>query len=337
MMRGVGGEVYRCTIAGHRRTRIFEFPQISLHMNEGNRHHFIYGAPPTHACVTADLIDYFESGVTRSDHYALSRPLRHETRRAVEEQKSQNRDGKIPVFLVIEEQHALVPVPMVKGECNIMDEVMVKEDGRTVPMLKGGREGKRYISASYSVEGAWPEVPRNRKLVNLILAAVRVGQQTSDPIRKYIDHSCFVTDDDQYVVKVPRAKASARLTTSMPMDADAFEGKAAEIRHAIRAMEPDVVEPHMELLVRAMYIDEHKGEAEKLLEFLRLWQSVEENVKKLSSGNVDWDKKVAGKWTLQELKEYRHDIAHWWTETIDENYLSNLRSTVNELMRRKYF
>ena len=46
---------------------------------------------------------------------------------------------------------------------------------------------------------------------------------------------------------------------------------------------------------------------------------------------------VAGKKTLQELTAYRHDIAHWWTDTIDENYLADLQRTINELIRRKYF
>ena len=77
----------------------------------------------------------------------------------------------------------------------------------------------------------------------------------------------------------------------------------------------------------------------KLLEFLRLWQSVEETAKQLGyQGNVKRDNLVVGGTkTLRELNDYRNDIAHWWTETIDENFLSNLKSTINELIRRKYF
>ena len=41
--------------------------------------------------------------------------------------------------------------------------------------------------------------------------------------------------------------------------------------------------------------------------------------------------------TLRELAAYRHDIAHWWTDTIDENFLVDLQQTINELIRRKYF
>ena len=46
---------------------------------------------------------------------------------------------------------------------------------------------------------------------------------------------------------------------------------------------------------------------------------------------------VAGNKTLQELKDYRDDITHWWTDTIDENFLADLQRTINELIHRKYF
>ena len=70
-----------------------------------------------------------------------------------------------------------------------------------------------------------------------------------------------------------------------------------------------------------------------------MWQSVKEIAKKLSyQGNVKRDNVVVdGTKTLRELNDYRNDIAHWWTETIDENFLSNLKTTINELIRRKHF
>lgn len=85
------------------------------------------------------------------------------------------------------------------------------------------------------------------------------------------------------------------------MDADAFESKAAEIRQAITAMEPDIMGPvsasaHLALLVNAMYSEEHKGDAEKLLVFLRLRQSVEETAKKLGyQGDVKAGQRGGGR------------------------------------------
>ena len=98
----------------------------------------------------------------------------------------------------------------------------------------------------------------------------------------------------------------------------------------------------MALLVNSVYRDEYKDDAYQRLQYLQLWQSlvVETGQKFLGyKGNsIRYDDKVvAGKKTLLELTEYRDDIAHWWTDTIDENFLADLQRTINELIRRKYF
>jgi hypothetical protein len=54
---------------------------------------------------------------------------------------------------------------------------------------------------------------------------------------------------------------------------------------------------------------------------------------KRKDDNID----VAGSRTLKKLKEYRDDIAHWWTDTIDVNFMADLQRTINELIRSKYF
>lgn len=336
MSAATGGDVHHCTIAHHRRTRVFEFPRVDLHLEVEEPHHVIYDTPPIHACVTADLIEYFEN-TSQSTHYPISPALRHEVSRTVAEIKSQ-RGGRIPVFVVVEEHNDLTPVAMINGECRIMDETFVL-DGERVSALVGGREGERFIIAFRTLDGAWPQPPNNDTPVNLVLAAVRVGQQTSDPIYKYVDQSCFVTDDGQFVAMMFPAIGSARATTAVPMDADTFKSRAAEIRQAIVAMKPNISIPHMALLVNSMYCDDPKDDAYRRLEYLRLWQSLEESVKKLGDGGkVKWDNvAVGGRKTLQELKDYRDEIAHWWIDKLDENFLADLRRTINELIFRKYF
>ena len=76
------------------------------------------------------------------------------------------------------------------------------------------------------------------------------------------------------------------------------------------------------------------------LQYLRLHKSLTEAKRKILNyqGNIRKDKVVvAGANTLRELNDYRDDIAHWWTGSIDENFLSDLRRTVNQLIRRRYF
>lgn len=60
------------------------------------------------------------------------------------------------------------------------------------------------------------------------------------------------------------------------MDAKANRSSAAEIRKAIATMARDITTPHMELLIKSMYGDEHKDDSYQRLDYLRLWQSLVE-------------------------------------------------------------
>jgi len=336
MYAGTGGKEFRCTVSGYCRTRLFEFPAIDFHSEGDEPHHTIYASPPVQACVATNVVDYFLNS-TRSKHYAISPSLRHVVGETDEKTKSQQK-GRAPVYLVIEESNQLTPAEMIKGECNIWNETFV-QDGEEVPRLVGGREGEEFITAWATTDGAWPELPNNQLLVNMILAGVRAGQQTPDPIRKYLDQQCLVTDDDRFVVMM-RPTMSARLSTATPMDTTAYRDRASEIRRAIAAMERDIGVPHMALLVNSMYRHEYKDDAYQRLQYLQLWQSLQDAGRKCLNyqGDVKYDDRVvAGKKTLLELTEYRDDIAHWWTDTIDENFLADLQRTINELIRRRYF
>ena len=336
MYEGGGGQEFHCTISEYCRTQIFEFPRIDFHPDGYEPHTTIYSSPSVQACVASNLADYFVDS-TFSRHYAISPSLRHAVGETDEKVKSQQR-GRVPVFLVIEEFDQLTPVEMVKGECSISDEVTVR-DGERVPILIGGRDGEKFITAWATVDGAWPKLPNNQQLVNMILAGVRVGQETSDPIRQYLVQDGLVTGNGRFV-EMLRPTMSMRGSTVTPMDTAAYRGRVSEIRRSIAAMQRDIGTPHMALLVNSIYSDEHKDDAYQRLQYLQLWQSLVEAGRPCLSyqGDIRYDNiVVAGKKTLQELTDYRDDIAHWWTDTIDENFLADLQRTINELIRRKYF
>ena len=337
MYAGLGGEEFPCTISGYCRTQIFEFPGIDLHTDGDEPHHTIYASPSVQACLTSNLVGYFLNS-TDSEHYAIDPTLQHLIGETDEKVKAQQ-NGRTPVYLVIEETNQLTPVEMIKGECSICDEVVV-EDGEKVPILVGGRDGEKFIVASAASDGAWPKLPNNQQLVNMILAGVRVGQQTADPIRKCVDQNCLMTDDGRFVM-IMRLTMSARLNKVTVMDAAAYRDRASEISRAIVAIEKDIGVPHMALLVNSLYNDEYKDDAYRRLQYLRLWESLVEAGEKYlnyqgKSVRHD-DVVVAGNRTLSELTNYRDDIAHWRTDTIDENYLADLQRTINELMHSKYF
>ena len=336
MYEGAGGKELCCTISGYCRTQIFEFPGIDFNPNGDEPHHTIYASPRVRACVASNLVGYFANS-TFGRHYALSPSLRQVVGETDEEIKSQQK-GREPVFLVIEEFIQLTPIEMFQGECNRWSEIFVR-DGEWIPRLVGGREGEEFITAWATVDGAWPELPNNQQLVNMILAGVRVGQQTPAPIRKNVDQQCLVTDDGRFAVMM-RPTMSARLSTVTKMDATAFRDRASEISRAIASMEQDIGTPHMALLINSMYNDENKDDSYQRLQYLRLWQSlVEAGPTCLGyQGDVRNDRVVVtGNKTLLELNDYRNDIAHWWTDTINGNFLANLQLTINELIRRRYF
>ena len=299
-----------CTISGHCRTQIFEFPRIDFCPNGDEPHQSIYDSNSVRACVTSNLVGYF-ANATLDKHYAISPCLRHVVNEIDKDIRSQQ-GGRVPVFVVIKEYNELQPVKMIKGECSISEEVLVR-DGEKVPMLVGGREDKKFITAWATVDGAWPTIPSSQQRVNVILAGIRVAQETPDPIRKYVDQSCLVTDDGRFVV-MSRPTMSARVQTVTVMDAKAYRSRAEEIRKAIVAIEQDMETPHMALLINSMYSDHHKDDAYRRLDYLRLWQSLVEAGKASLGYGGDVRKDdvvVAGKKTLRELTEYRDDISHW--------------------------
>ena len=334
---GMGGVELHCTISEYCRTHVFEFPGISFRPTSGLSHLRIYSSPSVQAYVTSNLPNYFE-GSTSTKHYTISPCLQDVVRETNEKVRLQEKNST-PVFLVIEEFSQLTPVAMTKGECSIADETRML-DGEKVPLLKGGREGKQFITAWHTSDGSWPQLPNNQQTVNLILAGVRVGQGTPDPIRKHIDKKCLVTDDGRFVTMMSGPTMSARLSVVSPMDTAALTGRVTEITNAISAMERDIATPHLALLVNSIYSDEHKDDPFKRLQYLQLWQSLADAARKALgyTGDIRHDKVVvAGNHTPEELRDYRDDIAHWWTDSIDESLLMDLQRTINELIRRKYF
>ena len=337
MFGGIGGEEFHCTINGYCRTLVFEFPRIEFHPEGVEPSHKIYSSPSIQACVTSDLEDYFVNS-TFSHHYSISPSLRYKVSETKKKNRSQESDS-VPVFLVIEEVNQLTPVEMVKGECSILDEVVVR-DGERKRLLVGGREGSKFIVAHLTHAGAWPELPYNQHLVNMILAGVRAGQQTTQPIRKYFDLDCLVTDDGRYVTMFTLT-ASAGLIARTPMDNFAYRERVSEIRNAICAMEQDIGEAHMKRVFNSMYRDDYGDDAYQRLHYLQLWQSFEEAGSKfllLHGQDIRYSTNVVGgQRTPGELRDYRNEVAHWGINKIDMNYLANLQRTINELIRHNYF
>ena len=334
--RLANGERITCTVDQHCRTRIFDFPRSRP--TEPAPHYTIYRSNSVHASLVCDLRVYFAQ--SDSAHYSLSPPLRHEVAELIEKKDSQG-EGINP-YIVVEESHSLPPIVLDRG-CALVDEILY-EDGQPVPLLTGGRADARFIIAFETSDGPWPDIPRGEQTVNVILAATRASQDAHDEIRKHIDQSCLVTDDDRFVCPVSAGVMSARAGVVRPLDADAFRETAVRLGAAVSRMEADLTSEHIELLINALYWDDYKDDDFRRLHYLRLWQSLSESRKKLGytppspkTGLANDPTVVGGTFSLKALTSYRDDIAHYWTGNIDGNYLANMYRTINELLRRRYF
>ena len=337
MMGGLkDSEDITCTVNRHCRTRVFDFPRALP--TEPISSHSIYDSEPVRASLVCDLAGHFRNSA--STHYAISPPLRHEIEQKQDELAAQR--NRRSAFLVIEELTELTPVICDK-ECVLADEVSYA-DGERTPLLNGGRDNEKFILAIRTSDGQWPSIPSNEPRVNMILAAIRASQDTHDEIRKHVDQSCLVTDDGRFVATWAGGFMSARASVASNLDARDFQRTADRLRSAIPQIEADMQQEHIELLVNAVYWEDYKDEDFRRLHYLNLWQSLAESKRILGyigpcgENYLKNDHTiVAGKTSLADLTHYRDDIAHWWTESIDGNYLADMYRSINELMRRKYF
>ena len=330
------GEKITCTVDRHCRTRVLDFPRSRP--TEPVPAYTIYRSNSVHASLVSDLRAYFAQ--SDSPHHRLSPPLRHALAELIEKKDSEGES--INSYIVVEESHCLPPMVLDRG-CGLVDEIG-HEDGEPLPLLTGGRANERFIVAFESSDGPWPDIPSEELTVNMILAATRASEDTDEEIRKHIDQNCLVTDDGRYVCPMPPGSVSARLGVVRPLDADAFRENAERLGAAVSRMEADLTSEHIELLVNALYWDDYKDDDFRRLHYLSLWQSLSESCKKLGYMAPSPKTKLAedptvvgGTFSFKALTSYRHDIAHWWTGSIDGNYLANMYRTINELLRRKYF
>jgi len=332
--RAANGERTTCTVDRHCRTRVFDFPRARL--TEPVPEITVYQSNSVHASLVCDLHAYF--GQSSNPHYAISPALRHEIAEMRKKLDTQRKGNY--ALLVVEELNVLSPTVFDRA-CSSLDEIG-NLDGQRIPLLPGGRDNERFIVAFEIDDGPWPDIPRNEQTVNMILATIRACQDSDREIPKHVDQMCLMTDDGRYVCPMSPGFGSADLGNSKNLDSAAFRDTAARIRAAASLMGADLGSEHIELLVNALYWDDPKDDEFRRLHYLSLWESFCESRRRLGyaapTGKPINDQNIlAGSLSVAELTRYRHGIAHWWTGSIDGNYLTGIYRTINELVRRKYF
>ena len=321
-----------CTITGYCRTSIFEFPGSYLieHVNPRR----IYSGGGLTAAIVSALPAYFEEKPADSLHFGIDVSLRAWTRatydEAVEETSSKPQ-RTLPLFLVVQEYRKGTPTILNSGECFTIDEFRDGEE-----RIEGGREGERALVAIKTTDGSWPDIPTDTHAINVVLAAVKAEQDYAQHIELRYRCSCFVSTEGQAVYTVVPRIGQPSVRTKNRIDSSEMQNKAGRIasmlQHMVSEAEPAALE-----LFDALLLDKTKDDEYLRLWYLRLWQAVED-----AGGHLGYPQLsnvtdvIAGDRTPKELKNYRNQIAHWYTAIINFSYVSDLQHTAIELLRRKY-
>lgn len=317
MYAGIGGVTVPCTVSGHRRTRVFDFPGAVANLNCGAVHFPVLESAHLRASITSSLVEYFGEA-SSGDHYALSPSLRHVVDEVSEQAQQSHR---APLFVVIEENDELERTELNGGECCEADEVRV-ESGEQIPILPGGRIGERFLAAWRTIDGAWPELPDDHRRMHIVMAGVRAVQQHAGPIRKHLDQRCLIADDGRFVDILWPYLSAGVISGASPLDHVECAQRTSEVRRCIEAMDQATGNAPLELLARSLYCDDARDDSYQQLLYLHLWQSVK-------------DAQVENR-LPSHLVQYRHDIAHGHTERMDAKNLAELQKAVSQHIRDTY-
>ena len=336
MAEPLGGTPTECTIVGYCRTFLFKFPGSYLVSEEPVDHHIVYSHDCSRAAIVSDLPAYFERDPADSFHYSIDVSLRVQVRSTYDsaiKETSRKDHPEVPLFIVIEEHVNISSTLLNRGECFAIDEC---RDG--TPVVEGGREGERALLAIRTVNGVWPNFHADMARRNVVLAAVKAEQDITGHIDELYSCSCFVSNDGLSVYTLNPSTGRASVTTASRLELPNLKEKANRIRDMVQEMMVDPVQFAGELF-DSILLDKTKDEKYFRLQYLRLWQALEDSsIKKhLTKLQIrNYDKIIAGKKTPKELYRHRNDIAHWYTGEIDYSALQDLEHTVTELLRRKY-
>ena len=330
MVKPLGGKPAECTLTGHCRTFIFEFPCSKVIAEEPVQHKVFFVKDGIKGAIVCDLAAYFEKAPADSLHFSIDVSLRAAIHSTYE--KSIEEPGRTAnsLFLVIEEFTEFTPTAMSSGQCFTIDEV---RDGEAT--IEGGRKGERALFAFPALGCPWPDLQADMYRVNVILAAVKAVQNATGHVTQLYECSCFMSSKREAVYTLNPTMSGSVVTVSR-LTPEELEERASRIGSMVQSMMSDS-DPVASELIHSMVLDKTKDDGYLRLSYLRLWQAVEDAKKHLGQAELLNEKDViAGNRSPKELKAYRNAVAHWHTGRIDHSYLSDLQYMTMELLRRKY-
>ena len=237
----------------------------------------------------SDLLGYFRD-VTPFRHYRICCSLRSKIDDALSKRAKGARPGRFPLFVVVEQEQAC-DTTLEEGTCYVVDQ----------EMITGGQPGEAALLAWKTDDAPWPEIDENKPgLVAAVLAAVKIVQDATEPVREVAESSCFYSADDQ-AVHWTSMTASANLAVIKPQTETETAERVARIRTLAETFDARQREgdTHIQDLVAALQLEKIDTDHYRRAWYLNLFEAIKAVLSKGHKHDF-----------LQRHKGYRASIGH---------------------------
>ena len=278
-----------CVLRGHCRTFVFGLPKAELRAEVPLQPTVILDRPGARATVVSDLLGYFRV-VSPFRHYRICCSLRSKIDDALSKRAKGERPGRFPLYVVVEQEQEC-ETTLEEGTCYIVDQEMVT----------GGQAGEEALLAWKTVHAPWPEIVEERPgLVAAVLAAVKIVQDATEPVREVAESSCFYSAEDRAVYWTTMI-ASANLTVIKPRTETEMAERAVQMRTLAELFDARLREGDTRIqdLVAALQLEKIDTDHYRRVWYLNLFEAI----KAVLSNRHKHD-------FLQRHKGYRASIGH---------------------------
>ena len=207
-----------CVIRGHCRTHVFALPNAQLRAQNPLQPTVILERPGARATVVSDLVGYFLN-VSPFRHYGMCCSLRSKIDDALSKRAKSERPGQFPLFVVVEQEQEC-ETTLEERTCYVVGQ----------ELIVGGRPGEEALLAWKTDDAPWPQIADERPgLVATVLAAVKIVQDATEPLREVAESSCFHSADDEAVYWTTM-NANMNLAVIKPRTETEMAERAARMR-----------------------------------------------------------------------------------------------------------
>ncbi len=294
-----------CKIEKFRVTKIYNIPIWWDGTEEERKSKILYSEKGFVVVITDDIEEYLKKE-SRYGQYARDAVLR-------EACKKINESHRRSVFVIMEEVGETEEKEFNQGEC-WKNPIEGKED--TIIIFK-------------TTDGNWPGGKENIKAERVVLSAIKLETEATDNIKQEARCFCYETTEGKTVYGLEPTMSIAHGGLRVDRRAKGIEIKETtqKLKDRIIQLKKEGQEVSVREVLNALLLGESQNEEYFRLWYLNLWQAlVDFGQEYCKNKGIDLKKERETK-EYKELKEHRNAIAHWSTEKINYELLTEIQKT----------